>query len=71
MQPDFTAYIQRHPRYGHLELVLDAHTGPGSDFLDGAARQISGDVADTLADVVRAGLTVSFPRQGGPAPVGR
>lgn len=60
--PDATAYIQRHPRFGHLEIVLDLHTHAAAIALGQGDRIISSHVAETLEDARLAGLNVHFPR---------
>lgn len=59
--PDATAYVQRHPRYGHLELVLDIHTEAANFALGSGDRIITSHIGETLEDAQQAGLNIHFP----------
>jgi hypothetical protein len=58
--PDATARIQRHPRFGHLEIVLDLHTHSAAHSLGQGDRIITSHIAETLEDARRAGLAIHF-----------
>ena len=60
--PDATARIQRHPRFGHLELVLDLHTYSAAIALGQGDRIVTSHIAETLEEARLAGVNVHFPR---------
>ena len=58
--PDVLIFLQQHPRFGHVEIVVDSVTPRGRKAFDHADRTISSHIAETLEDIKRAGLTALF-----------
>jgi hypothetical protein len=65
MTIDAAAFIQRHPRHGHPELVVDFYTTRASAaLLAWGDRIITSDIVVTLEDAAKAGLTIIFHHKG-------
>jgi len=58
--PDATAFVQKHPKFGHLELVLDIHTPAANAILGSGDRIITSHIAEALADAQQGGLLIHF-----------
>ena len=64
MTIDAAAFIQRHPRHGHPELVVDCYTTRAEASLGKGDRIITSDIVATLEDAAKAGLTIIFHHKG-------